>query len=251
MVEGQHGHDLGGQVSAYSPAAPQSTATTHCQPAHLLGGYLVLWRCGHSHGRASPSGRGSPTCAPTQGSPFADSPSWQERVHLWIACVRNSALYGLHLVDLQQRHVTRITITLVKHLRAIARSFAHMSQESSQALLVRLQVEDPLQFLLRRSQNLLAQTRDSCDPMVARPRILNWLVHTTESKLALSSHLEPPLPSVPTASALPPDSRLRSLLLHPFPAPYRGCRGETRSQASVARVLLSSCVPPAYSGFPT
>ena len=38
---------------------------------------------------------------------------------------------------------------------------AHMSQESSQALLARLHVEDPLQFLLRRSQNLLAQGRDS------------------------------------------------------------------------------------------
>ena len=65
--------------------------------------------------------------------------------------MRSSALYGLHLVDLQQRHVARITITRVKHLRAIARSFAHMSQESSQALLARLQVEDPLQILLRRS----------------------------------------------------------------------------------------------------
>ena len=135
--------------------------------------------------------------------------------------MRNSALYGLHLVDLQQRHVTRITITLVKHLRAIARSFAHMSQESSQALLVRLQVEDPLQFLLRRSQTLLAQTRDSCDPMVARPRILNWLVHTTESKLALSSHLEPPPPSVPTTSALPPDPGVQSAT-EPTPASIPG-----------------------------
>ena len=83
--------------------------------------------------------------------------------------------------DLQQRHVARITVTLVRHLRAIARSLAHMSQESSQALLARLHVEDPLQFLLRRSQNLLAQGRDSCDPMVARPRILNWLVHTARA----------------------------------------------------------------------
>ena len=205
MVEGQHGHDLGGQVSAYSPAAPQSTATTHCQPAHLLGGYLVLWRCGHSHGRASPSGCGSPTCAPTQLVLHSRTLPLGKRVYLWIACLRSSALYGLDLVDLQQRHVAQITITLVKHLRAIARSFAHMSQESSQALLVRLQVEDPLQFLLRRSQNLLAQTRDSCDPMVARPRILNWLVHTTESKLALSSHLEPD-PGVQSATEPTPAS---------------------------------------------
>ena len=35
-----------------------------------------------------------------------------KRVHLWIACVRSSALYGLHLVDLQQRHIAHVTITL-------------------------------------------------------------------------------------------------------------------------------------------
>ena len=118
-----------------------------------------------------------------------------KRVKLWIACVRSSALYGLHLVDLQQRHIARITIALVKHLRAIARSFAHMSQESSQALLARLRVEDPLHFLLRRSQALLAKAKDSCDPMVARPRILNWLVHNPS--LRSPSHLDQTPPSAP------------------------------------------------------
>ncbi|OLP85021.1 hypothetical protein AK812_SmicGene34024 [Symbiodinium microadriaticum] len=76
----------------------------------------------------------------------------RKRVQLWVACVRSSALYGLHLLDLQQKHVARITIVLVRHLRAIARSFAHMSQEASQALLLRLGVEDPLPFLLRNGQ---------------------------------------------------------------------------------------------------
>ena len=41
---------------------------------------------------------------------------------------------------------------------------AHMSQESSQALLARLHVEDPLQFLLRRSQNLLVRPETRVRP---------------------------------------------------------------------------------------
>ena len=65
-----------------------------------------------------------------------------KRVQLWVACVRSSAFYGLHLLDLQQKHLTRITITVVKHLRAIARSFAHMTQESNSALLARLGIEE-------------------------------------------------------------------------------------------------------------
>ncbi|CAE7941314.1 Pol, partial [Symbiodinium necroappetens] len=87
----------------------------------------------------------------------------RKRVQLWVACVRSSALYGLHLLDLQQKHVARITIVLVRHLRAISRSFAHMSQESSQALLLRLGVEDPLPFLLRSGQKLLTKTLQSQD----------------------------------------------------------------------------------------
>ena len=82
-----------------------------------------------------------------------------KRVQLWVACVRGSAFYGLHLLDLQQKHLTRITITVVKHLRAIARSFAHMTQESNNALLARLGIEDPLSFLLRGCQRLLTKAQ--------------------------------------------------------------------------------------------
>ena len=37
MVEGQHGHDLGGPVSAYSPAAQQGTETTIVSQLTYLG----------------------------------------------------------------------------------------------------------------------------------------------------------------------------------------------------------------------
>ncbi|CAE7838144.1 unnamed protein product, partial [Symbiodinium necroappetens] len=92
----------------------------------------------------------------------------RKRVQLWAACVRSSGVFVArpytaytHLLDLQQKHVARITIVLVRHLRAISRSFAHMSQESSQALLLRLGVEDPLPFLLRSGQKLLTKTLQS------------------------------------------------------------------------------------------
>ncbi|CAE7479265.1 Pol, partial [Symbiodinium necroappetens] len=133
----------------------------------------------------------------------------QKRVQLWVACVRSSALYGLHLLDLQQKHVARITVVLVKHLKAIARSFAHMSQEASQTLLLRLGVEDPLHFLLRTGQKLLTKTLQSQDPMVHQPRILQWLAHITEARLALDSHVAHVIPpiaeSCPAATALDGD----------------------------------------------
>ncbi|OLP75428.1 LINE-1 retrotransposable element ORF2 protein [Symbiodinium microadriaticum] len=123
----------------------------------------------------------------------------RKRVQLWVACVRSSALYGLHLLDLKQKHVARITIVLVKHLRAIARSFAHMSQEASQALLLRLGVEDPLPFLLHAGQKLLTKTLQSQDPMVHQPRILQWLTHITE----VSHDPSPLIPEVPRTAAAP------------------------------------------------
>ncbi|CAE7574921.1 unnamed protein product, partial [Symbiodinium microadriaticum] len=130
----------------------------------------------------------------------------RKRVQLWVACVRSSALYGLHLLDLKQKHVARITIVLVKHLRAIARSFAHMSQEASQALLLRLGVEDPLPFLLHAGQKLLTKTLQSQDPMVHQPRILQWLTHITEARLALDSHVAHVIP--PCAEPCPAESAL-------------------------------------------
>ncbi|CAE7429260.1 Pol [Symbiodinium natans] len=149
-----------------------------------------------------------------------------KRVQLWIACVRSSALYGLRLVALQQKHIERITVVLVKHLRAIARSFAHMTKEPSRALLERLGVEDPLMFLTRCGQRALAKARDSRDPMVARPRILSWLVHCTESKLALTSHLDhvpPPNYEITCSSGLEHTQAVEETLrVAALPGPLQG-----------------------------
>ena len=176
-----------------------------------------------------------------------------KRVQLWIACVRSSALYGLHLLDLKQKHVARITIVLVRHLRAIARSFAHMSQEASQALLLRLEVEDPLSFLLRASQKLLAKTLHSQDPMVHQPRILQWLTRITESRLALDSHVVHALPPCddpgPAASVLDGEVR-ESLRIASLPPPLVGAQpGALVSGRRGPRQAVFSC-PTCHLCFP-
>ena len=169
----------------------------------------------------------------------------RKRVQLWVACVRSSALYGLHLLDLKQKHVARITIVLVKHLRAIARSFAHMSQEASQALLLRLGIEDPLPFLLRAGQKLLTKTLQSQDPMVHQPRILQWLTHITETRLALDSHVVHVIPPCaepcPDASALDGDVR-ESLRIASLPPPLVGTQpGALVSGEHGPRQAVFSC----------
>ena len=169
----------------------------------------------------------------------------RKRVQLWVACVRSSALYGLHLLDLQQKHVARITIVLVKHLRAIARSFAHMSQEASQTLLLRLGVEDPLPFLLRTGQKLLTKTLQSQDPMVHQPRILQWLTHITEARLALDSHVAHVIP--PNVESSPAETVLdgaiqESLRIASLPNPLVGTQpGALVSGRHGPRAATFSC----------
>ncbi|CAE7204775.1 unnamed protein product [Symbiodinium sp. CCMP2592] len=68
-------------------------------------------------------------------------------------------------------YVDATTATVDHRLQVAEAQRARLLKESSRALLERLNVEDPLLSLLQ------------------RPRIMHWLVHITESKLALTSHL--------------------------------------------------------------
>ena len=100
-----------------------------------------------------------------------------------------------------------------------------MSQEASQTLLIRLGVEDPLPFLLRAGQKLLTKTLQSQDPMVHQPRILQWLAHITEARLALDSHVVHVIPpnteSCPAETALDGDVK-ESLRIASLPHPLVG-----------------------------
>ena len=72
----------------------------------------------------------------------------RKRAQLWVACVRSSALYGLHLLDLQQKHVGRITVVLA--------GTASMELCPHVPVLLRQVLRMP--FLLRAGQKLLTKT---------------------------------------------------------------------------------------------
>ena len=77
-------------------------------------------------------------------------------------------------------------------------------------------------FLLRAGQKLLTKTLQSQDPMVHQSRILQWLTHITEARLALDSHVVHMIPPCaepcPDASALDGDVR-ESLSIASLPPP--------------------------------
>ena len=117
------------------------------------------------------------------------SVSLRRRVQLWRACVFSSAVYGLHVVGLRPKHLRRLTVALVRHLRAIAGSFAHIHHEASRALLDRLGVADPLEAIRQRNQTLVESSWSTKDPQVSHPRVLGRLRVVNEALTRLSSSL--------------------------------------------------------------
>ena len=117
------------------------------------------------------------------------SVSLRRRVQLWRACVFSSAVYGLHVVGLWPKHLRRLTVALVRHLRAIAGSFAHIHHEASRALLDRLGVADPLEAIRQRNQTLVESSWSTKDPQVSHPRVLGRLRVVHEALTRLSSSL--------------------------------------------------------------
>ena len=82
-----------------------------------------------------------------------------ERVRLWSACVGTTLYYGLAVTGLQAKQVKQIRAVVHRQLRAVARSPSHLSRESNAALLQRLQVLDPVQFLINQNDKMI---RDAC-----------------------------------------------------------------------------------------
>ena len=119
------------------------------------------------------------------------------RLQLWQACVCSSALYGLHVIGLRQKQIDRLTQVLVKHVRAITRSFAHMTKESSFDLLSRVRLSDPLTTLQCRCAHTLTKALQSQDPMVRLPAVRQGLQASASSLAACASHLTSHTPFTP------------------------------------------------------
>ena len=100
-------------------------------------------------------------------------------VSLYMSCVRSSLIFGLHATGLTDAVLRKLSATDSRHLRAIARSPAHITHESTAELRRRLRVVSPemaLVALLRR------RIRACTDPasVADMEQQLKWLTHLTE-----------------------------------------------------------------------
>ena len=69
--------------------------------------------------------------------------SIRRRVSLYMSCVRSSLIFGLHATGLTDAVLRKLSATDSRHLRAIARSPAHITHESTAELRRRLRVVSP------------------------------------------------------------------------------------------------------------
>ena len=79
----------------------------------------------------------------------ASAPARDLRLRLWRACVPPTLLYGLHVVKPTARHLLQLQQLSTRHLRAVARSQAHMTYESTACLHARLGVPSVHALLLQ------------------------------------------------------------------------------------------------------
>ena len=71
------------------------------------------------------------------------------RLRLWRACVPPTLLYGLHIIRPTARHLQQLQQLSTRHLRAVARSQAHLTHESTACLHARLGVPSVHELLLQ------------------------------------------------------------------------------------------------------
>ena len=71
----------------------------------------------------------------------------QQRIHLYVLCVRSAALYGLGAVGMTVSCLRKLQIFEVKHVRAIVRSPVHLTRETTVHLYKRLKLRLPAQQL--------------------------------------------------------------------------------------------------------
>ena len=78
--------------------------------------------------------------------------SLKHRVLTWRTCVHSVLVHGLDSMGLAPGGVTKLHKHVLRQLRILSKAPSFITREPAQALLTRLQVEDPLQQLLHRTQ---------------------------------------------------------------------------------------------------
>ena len=85
--------------------------------------------------------------------PIADRP------RLWRTCVQTVLFYGLPAIQLDARCCSALRTHVIKQLRSIARSPAHITHESNDAIRHRLRVTDVIEQITSATQARLAKAR--------------------------------------------------------------------------------------------
>ena len=82
-----------------------------------------------------------------------------QRLTLWKATILPTLMYGLAAVELAAKDVQRMQAMIVKHLRAMTHSFAHMQHESTKHLHERCNIPTATAQLLKESTAFLGRLR--------------------------------------------------------------------------------------------
>ena len=87
----------------------------------------------------------------------------QHRVQIWRACVPATILHGLASSHIREDDFRRLRIFMIKQIRAIARSPAHLYHESTEDLLSRLRIPDPWEMLLQEAEQQLSAWKERAE----------------------------------------------------------------------------------------
>ena len=87
--------------------------------------------------------------------------SLRRRTTLYVACVRSSLLYLQHAVGITEPVLHLLAATDAKFVRALARSPAHITRESTDLLLRRLHLQSPLQALQALLDRRIQRSQDA------------------------------------------------------------------------------------------
>ena len=136
-----------------------------------------------------------------------------QRILLWKTTVLPCAMYGLGACGLSGPQLTRLRQVLLRQLRAISRTPAHITHESDHALLSRLGIPAPQLALARQHERTLR--RMAPDDQFLMPQDHPWMLHLSAcwsaNPQAEYTHMNPTRPAT-TTSDLVTSSALQALL---------------------------------------
>ena len=98
----------------------------------------------------------------------------RHRVLTWRTCVHSVLVHGLDSFGLAPGGSTKLHKHVVRQLRILSKSPSFITREPAQDLLERLQVEDPLQHLMHRTQQRIANCRQNGMSQLQPPAVHQW-----------------------------------------------------------------------------